>query len=296
MLKIENLSKSYNNKVALSNLNLEMNAPGVYALLGTNGAGKTTAIRVILGMLSRDSGTVIWKDKPFRAINDRVGYLSEDRGLYPKLSVYEQIRYFASLKGLSRNQAEKAIDYWFNRLEIKEYLKKPANLLSKGNQQKMQLAAALISDPELLVLDEPLSGLDPVNSDLFKSVIREEIENKKYIIMSSHQMPTVEEFCEDIVILHKSKTVLQGNLNKIKKSYGRVMLSIKSEGDIMPLVSELNIEMIKQTPGQTDFKIKSEGDGEALLKKIISMGITLIKYELREPSLHEIFLEKAGEC
>ncbi len=242
-LTVNGLTKKYGEKVVVDHLNFEMEEPGVYALLGTNGAGKTTSIRIILGMLACDEGSVSWKGKPLDPVSANIGYLAEERGLYPKYSLLDQLLYFAKLKKVDKKEALKRIHYWAGRLEVEEYIfpsakgKKTAKAnradqLSKGNQQKIQLMAALISDPELLVLDEPLSGLDPVNTDLFKSIIREEIAKKKYLIMSSHQMPVIEEFCSDITILNRGKTVLTGNLNQIKKSYGRVNLFVKCEGGI----------------------------------------------------------------
>jgi ABC-2 type transport system ATP-binding protein len=202
--------------------------------------------------------------------------------------------YFAELKGMKKAQAGDAIHFWLERLGATEYIKKRAEQLSKGNQQKIQLAIALISDPELLILDEPLSGLDPVNTDLFRSVIRDEINKGKYIIMSSHQMATVEEFCTDIVILHRSDAVLQGNLNAIKKGYGRVKLSVKADENILPLALECGLTVERQTPNQTEFKVCDASQPEKFLKKAIENNITIVKYELREPSLHEIFVEKVG--
>ncbi|MCL2087122.1 MAG: ATP-binding cassette domain-containing protein [Oscillospiraceae bacterium] len=298
MLKVENLCKSYGDFSALSDLNLEMSHPGVYALLGTNGAGKTTALRAMLGILAKDSGSVTWNGKPLHAANDSVGYLAEDRGLYPKYTIAEQLYYFAALKGLSKKQARTSVAYWLERLEISDCLKKTPSLLSKGNQQKVQLAAALISHPEILILDEPLSGLDPVNSELFKGIIREQIERDKYVLFSSHQMELVEEFCNDIVILHKSKSVMQGNLNELKRTFGRVFLSVKieqTEGNILPLAENRGIKLLKHTQWQTDFKVTSQTQAQELLKDIVANDLTLIKYELREPRLHEIFMRAVGE-
>lgn len=293
-LKVENIVKTYGNYKAVDGLSFEMNEPGVFALLGTNGAGKTTSIRIILGMLSADSGSVTWHGKPFCTANESIGYLAEERGLYPKYKIMDQLLYFASLKGMRRQDAQKSIDYWFERLGIEEHRDKRAEQLSKGNQQKVQLIAALAPNPELLILDEPLSGLDPVNAELFKSVIRDEIKRNKFVIMSSHQMATIEEFCRDIVILNKGKTVLQGNLNEIKKGYGRVKLTVKCEGDITAMAQECGLTATEETPNGSSYNVKSEEQAHALLNKIIESGIPLIKYELREPSLNEIFIEKAG--
>lgn len=308
-LIVTNLSKKYGEKTVVDHLNFSIDKPGVFALLGTNGAGKTTSIRMMLGMLASNSGEVIWKGKPLDSISDSVGYLAEERGLYPKYTLMDQLLYFAKLKSVPKKEALVRIKSLAEKLEVTNYLYpekvkgkvkgkvKPykAEQLSKGNQQKIQLLAALISDPELLILDEPLSGLDPVNTDIFKAIIREEIAKGKYIIMSSHQMSTIEEFCEDIVILNKGKTVLQGNLNEIKKSYGRVNLHVKVEGNIEPLINELDLTVANRTPGEYHIKVTKDEEANALLQKIMEHKLPLVKFELREPSLHEIFIEKVGD-
>lgn len=293
-LSVSNIVKKYGENTVVDDLSFEMNEPGVFALLGTNGAGKTTSIRIILGMLASDGGKVTWDGKQFLAADKPVGYLAEERGLYPKYKVIDQLVYFCTLRGMNKEGALKTLDYWFDRLNVSEYKTKRAEQLSKGNQQKIQLIAALAPNPELIVLDEPLSGLDPVNAELFKSVIREQIKQNKYIIMSSHQMGTIEEFCKDIVMLNKGRTVLQGNLNAIKKGYGRVKLTVKAEGDIKALARECELSVTEDTPNGTSFNVKSEEQAHKLLKMIMESKIPLIKYELREPSLNEIFIEKAG--
>lgn len=305
-LIVQNLTKKYGDKVVVDNLNFEMKNPGVFALLGTNGAGKTTSIRVILGMLAYDSGKVLWEGKPFDAVGMSVGYLAEERGLYPKYSLLDQLLYFAKLKNVQKKEAMNRIKYWSERLLVEEYIFPPkkkgakrskanmAEQLSKGNQQKIQLMAALIADPKFLILDEPLSGLDPVNTDLFKEIIRDEIAKGKYLIMSSHQMPTIEEFCSDIIILNRGKTVLHGNLNEIKKSYGRVNLFIKTDKDIASYISNFGLKIHNKTPSEYHIKVKGEEEAMLLLAKLIEEKISVVKFELREPSLHEIFIEKVG--
>lgn len=293
-LKVENISKKYGDFTAVEGLSFEINEPGVFALLGTNGAGKTTSIRIILGMLSKNSGTVTWKGKPMRPAEENVGYLAEDRGLYPKINILDQMYFFASLKGIKKPDAKKEIDYWFGRLNIDEHRTKRADQLSKGNQQKVQLAAALIGKPELLVLDEPLSGLDPVNADLFKSVIREEMSKGKFIIMSSHQMNIIEEFCSDIVIMNRGKTVLTGNLNQIKKSKGRVNLLVKSDFDFMPLAQRCGLTLKENTPNGVCFTVTEEKQAHTLLSEMMNAGMPPVKFELREPTLNEIFIESVG--
>ena len=326
-LVVRNLRKLYGEKVVVDNLSFAMEKPGVYALLGTNGAGKTTSIRMMLNMLARDGGEVLWNGQPLSTDNCNVGYLAEERGLYPKYSLMDQLLYFAELRGVSREEAKKRIRYWAHRLEAEEYLypqeqaseqageqaqtlekkkkarparrrkvkAKLADQLSKGNQQKIQFMIALISDPELIILDEPLSGLDPVNTDLFKSIIREQIEAGKYLIMSSHQMATVEEFCTDITIMNRSKTVLQGNLNDIKKSYGRVNLHLKTEQDARGLIEASGAVILTEKEREYQIKVSGEEQANALLASLIQNGVTVVTFDLREPSLHEIFVEKVGE-
>lgn len=306
-LSVKNLTKKYGEKVVVDNLSFEINKPGVYALLGTNGAGKTTTLRIILGMLAKDGGEVLWNGSPLDAVGHNVGYLAEERGLYPKYSLLDQLLYFAKLRNVPKKTAMSRIEYWAERLAVTEYIFPPkkkgkkaskanrADQLSKGNQQKIQLMATLIADPELIILDEPLSGLDPVNTDLFKSIIKEEIAKNKYLIMSSHQMPTIEEFCSDITILNRGQAVLQGNLNEIKKGYGRVNLFVKSDVDIASYISSFGLAIVNKTPSEYHLRVQSEDQAMGFLAKLIEDKIPVIKFELREPSLHEIFIEKVGD-
>ncbi len=306
-LSVKNLTKKYGDKTVVDNLNFTISEPGVYALLGTNGAGKTTTLRIILGMLAKNEGEVLWNNKPLDPVKTNVGYLAEERGLYPKFSLLDQLLYFAKLRNVSRSEAMKRITHWSDRLEVNEYIFPPktkarssakarrADQLSKGNQQKIQLMAALISDPELIILDEPLSGLDPVNTDLFKSIIKEEIAKEKYLIMSSHQMPTIEEFCSDITIMNRGKAVLQGDLNQIKKGYGRVNLFVKSDQEIAPYIQSFGLKIENKTPSEYHLKVNGEQQAMEFLAKLINDNVPIIKFELREPSLHEIFIEKVEE-
>lgn len=309
-LEVKNLTKKYGEKTVVDGLSFTLEKPGVYALLGTNGAGKTTSIRMILGMLAKDGGEVLWDGKPIDPMHMNVGYLAEERGLYPKYALMDQLLYFAKLKGVAKDVAKERIAYWAKRLEVEEYLypnktkakgkkkekPKTADQLSKGNQQKIQMMAALLSEPQLLILDEPLSGLDPVNTDLFKSIIREEIGKGKYLIMSSHQMATIEEFCEDITILTRGKIALQGNLNEIKKSYGRVNMIVKCEESFGDLIEKHGLPVVNDTPDGTQFKVTGEEQAHAFLADLLKENKKVIRFDLREPSLHEIFVEKAGEA
>ncbi len=301
-LEIRNLKKCYGDKTVVDDLSFSMKEPGVYALLGTNGAGKTTSIRIILGMLASDGGEVLWNGKALDPLEVNVGYLAEERGLYPKYTLEDQLLYFAKLKKVQRKLALERIKLWAEKLGVEEYIyadkgtkPKTADQLSKGNQQKIQLMAALLSDPELIVLDEPLSGLDPVNSDLFKAIIKEEIAKGKYLIMSSHQMPTIEEFCSDITILNRGKTVLQGNLNEIKRGYGRCNMILKCDNDISCFIEQADgLLSVEQSPDAYRIRVANTDAATDFLRLLIDNGAGVIRFELREPSLHEIFVEKVG--
>ncbi|MCR4841535.1 MAG: ATP-binding cassette domain-containing protein [Lachnospiraceae bacterium] len=304
-LEVKDLVKKYGDKTVVNHLSFTMEKPGVYALLGTNGAGKTTSIRMILNMLVKDGGEVLFNGEPLDTTKVDVGYLAEERGLYPKVSLMDQMTYFANLKNIKGKEAEKRIKYWAERLKLTEYFypqpvgkkkAKPYNAeqLSKGNQQKVQLMSTLISDPDIIVLDEPLSGLDPVNANIFSEIIHEQAEKNKYILMSSHQMSTIEEFCSDLTILNRGQVVLQGNLNEIKKSYGRVNLVIKTDSDCTALVNKHGLNIVETTPEFIKVKLTKEEDAAELLKDLVAEGVGVVRFELTEPTLHEIFVEKVG--
>lgn len=294
-LDISSVVKKFGEKTVVDKLSFKIEKPGVFGLLGTNGAGKTTTIRMILGILEKNSGTIEWNGKPVTRESVKFGYLPEERGLYPKAKIVEQLSYFGKLRGMDGKSVKKSISYWFDRLKVSEYSNSTAEQLSKGNQQKIQLITAIIHDPELLILDEPLSGLDPVNTDLFKSVIHELVEKNKFIIMSSHQMQSIEDYCEDLVILKDGQTVLKGNLKQIKAGYGRTNLTVNCQEEISALIKEQGMNLISKTATGYEFKIKSDEQAYSLLEKIIASKIRLDKFEIREPSLHEIFIEKVGE-
>ena len=336
-LVVRDLFKKYGEKVVVDHIGFEMSKPGVYAMLGTNGAGKSTSIRMILGMLEKDGGEALWNGEPLTFDTCNIGYLAEERGLYPKYSLLDQIRYFGELRGVPKKQIEERIEYWSDRLKVNEYLfpekfakeqdeiekkrreaagetveedaktaalkaarrkklkPKSPDQLSKGNQQKIQFLIAMLSDPELLVLDEPFSGLDPVNADILKEVVREQIAAGKYIIMSSHQMEVVEEFCTDITIMHRSKAVVKGNLNDIKKSYGRVNLTLKVEQDVTEYINKNNIEILSEKENEYKLRVTGDAQANALLKDLIEAGVNIITFDLSELTLHEIFVREVGE-
>ncbi len=294
-LNVSSVSKKFGDKTAVDNISFNIEKPGVFGLLGTNGAGKTTTIRMILGILERDKGVITWKGKPVTRETVKFGYLPEERGLYPKAKITEQLMYFGKLRGIDRKSVKNTIDYWFDRLKVTEYINSTAEQLSKGNQQKIQLITALVHDPELLILDEPLSGLDPVNADLFKSVINELVEKDKYIIMSSHHMQSIEDYCKDLLILKNGQTLLQGNLKEIKAGYGRTNLTVNCQEDIHSLIKAQDISLLSKTAESYELKIKSDDQAYILLEKMLQSKIKFDKFEIREPSLHEIFIEKVGE-
>ena len=197
-LVLKNVSKSFIGKKAVDEISFSLDKPGVFGLLGTNGAGKTTTIRMLLGIIKKDSGEITWNGKKVDRKSVNFGYLPEERGVYPKVKIYDQLMYFAELKGMNKCDADKAIKEWAEKLKVEEYMQMPAEKLSKGNQQKIQFMTAVIHNPELVVLDEPFSGLDPVNTELLKNIIISLVQNGKFVIMSAHQMSTIEEFCSDI--------------------------------------------------------------------------------------------------
>lgn len=294
-LELKDVCKNFGTKQAVKHLNLIINKPGVYGLLGTNGAGKTTTIRMILGIIKKTAGTITWNDKEVTRENVNFGYMPEERGVYPKTKIYDQLMYFAKLKGITSAEANKAIDYWLKRLQMEEYRDVLAEKLSKGNQQKIQFMTAVIHNPELLVLDEPFSGLDPVNTELLKNIIINLVKEGKYIIMSAHQMSTIEEFCSDILILNKGKTVLKGNLKEIKDTYPANRVQIETNENIEKDIKKLGFEIENIKNYSYTVKIFDEQKAHELLKELVIKGITINKFEIMKPTLNDIFIEKVGE-
>ena len=294
-LILENVSKTFVSKKAVDGISFSLNRPQVFGLLGTNGAGKTTTIRMLLGIIKKDSGEITWNGKKVDRKSVNFGYLPEERGVYPKVKIYDQLMYFAELKGMNKQEANNAIQNWAKKLKVEEYMEMPAEKLSKGNQQKIQFMTAIIHDPELVVLDEPFSGLDPVNTEILKNIIIDLIKNGKYIIMSAHQMATIEEFCSDILILNKGKTVLQGNLKEIKETYPANRVEIDVKQDIKSYIKEFELEIETETNNNYIIKISDEEKAHKLLNKLILDGINVDKFEIKKPTLNDIFIEKVGE-
>ena len=294
-LKLENVSKSYGTKKVVDKVSLEIPEPGVYGLLGANGAGKTTTIRMLLGILKKDEGEITWNGKTVERKHVNFGYLPEERGVYPKTKVIEQLVYFGMLKGMTRQEAYDAIRKWSKVLKVEEYLEMTAEKLSKGNQQKIQFMTSILHDPELIVLDEPFSGLDPVNTEILKNVILEQVKNGKYIIMSSHQMASIEEFCTDILILKRGKTVLQGNLKSIKDTYPVNRLELSVNANIDNYIKDMGFVIENENNHNYTIKIEDEFNPRELLNRLINNGIAINKFEIKKPTLNDIFIEKVGE-
>ena len=299
-LVLENVSKSYGDKKAVEKISFSLEKPGIFGLLGTNGAGKTTTIRMILGILNKDEGNITWNGKEVNRKSVNFGYLPEERGVYPKTKIIDQLTYFAELKGIKKEDAVKAIEYWAKKLNVEEYLMQTPEKLSKGNQQKVQFMTAIIHDPELVILDEPFSGLDPVNTELLKNIIIELIEKGKYIIMSAHQMATIEEFCKDIIILNKGKTVLKGNLQDIRNTYpaNRIEVNLYDEKDmenLKELAAKENLIVEEALSNKVFLKLENEKQAQNLLNGLVKDNVKIEKFEVMKPTLNDIFIEKVGE-
>jgi ABC-2 type transport system ATP-binding protein len=294
-LILENVSKTFVEKKAVKGISFSLNKPGVFGLLGTNGAGKTTTIRMLLGIIKKDSGEITWNGKKVDRKSVNFGYLPEERGVYPKVKIYDQLMYFAELKGMKKQEADAAIKDWAKKLKVEEYMQMPAEKLSKGNQQKIQFMTAVIHNPELVVLDEPFSGLDPVNTELLKNIIIDLVKEEKYVIMSAHQMSTIEEFCSDILILNKGKTVLQGNLREIKDQYPANRVQIETNESITENIAKLGLEIENEKNNEYTIKIDNEEQAHNLLNELVKDRKTINKFEITKPTLNDIFIEKVGE-
>ncbi len=292
-LVVRDLTKTFGEKVAVDRISFEIKEPGVFGLIGTNGAGKTTTIRMILGIMKPDLGESLWDGRPISRETLSFGYMPEERGIYGKTRVLEQLIYFGMLRGMNRTDAKKSALALTERLELIEYRNMQADKLSKGNQQKVQLAATLIHDPTLIILDEPFSGLDPVNTEALRVLIGELIDEKKYIVMSSHQMTTVEEYCRDLVLLHRGKTVLSGNLKQIKSGYGHTRLVVDAPRDTEAIAASCGLTLRERRADGCEYAVDSRESADRFLAALVSNGNHPTKYELREPSLNEIFIAKA---
>ena len=293
MLKVENIVKHYGSILAVDNLSFEVKEGEIFALLGENGAGKTTTFRIILGLLESDSGKVLLNNKKIDySITDKIGYVTEDRSLLTKMTVKEQLIFYGSLKGMNEKDINDKIDYLLDFFEISDYKNRKIKELSKGNQQKIQFISSVINDPILLILDEPFTGLDPINVALFKKYIRILQKNGCMIIFSSHQMEHIEEFCEKLTILVKGKTVLNGYIKDIKKEYRKHNIFIKGDIDITKLEKLKGVINVSKKYDEYIVKIEDYEIVEKVFKEIKNSKID--KFVVEEATLNEIFIDKVG--
>lgn len=294
MLKVKNIKKTYGDLVAVDQLSFEVKDGEIFGLLGENGAGKTTTFRMIMGLLETESGEILLNNKKIDySITDQIGFVTEERSLLTKMTVKEQILYYGALKGMTDAKILKELKYWLKKFEIEEYENKKIKELSKGNQQKIQFISAVIHHPKLLILDEPFTGLDPINVKLLKDAVYELKKEGCSIIFSSHQMEHIEEFCEKLIILVKGKVILEGYLKDIKKSYGIKKVIIKGKNiDMSKLKKIKGIDNIKVTNEEIIINISNEKTVEQIFNSIKKYEI--LKFEALEPSLNEIFIEKVG--
>lgn len=301
-LEVKDVHKSFGEKEVLHGINFSVESGKALGLLGRNGAGKTTTIRILMDVFHANSGEILMDGKKFVPSKFQIGYLPEERGLYPKRIVMDQMIYLAQLKGMGARAAKESAKKWLKRLEVAEYETKKLETLSKGNQQKVQLAATLVSDPDMVILDEPFSGLDPVNSQILKDVVNELIADGKLVIFSSHQMSYVEEFCENIAIINKGEVVLDGNLKDIKREYGRnrlVLASVNmSQEELSEKVGREFADLVRVSSKKRDFLVLElvEGHtGKDVLERLAKSDIEVERFGSYEPSLNDIFVVKVGD-
>ncbi len=302
-LEVKNITKTFGEKEILKGISFSVESGKALGLLGRNGAGKTTTIRILMDVFHANSGELLLDGEPFVQRNVQIGYLPEERGLYPKREVLEQMVYLARLRGVSKKQAIVNAKRWLERLEVAEYETKLLETLSKGNQQKVQLASTLVCDPDIVILDEPFSGLDPVNSQILQEVVQELITDGKIVIFSSHQMSYVEEFCEDIVIINHGEVVLEGNLAEIKRTFGENQLVVSGVGvevDTFAGMMEERLSELITVTGHTKedviLRLKDGVERQQLFRTLADMQDVVIEhFETYKPSLNDIFVAKVGE-
>lgn len=305
-LVVSKIIKNFGAKEVLKEVSFEVGSGKALGLLGRNGAGKTTAIRTIMNVFPPDAGEILLDDNVLRHTDARIGYLPEEKGLYPKTKIRNQLIYLAELRGLGRKQATAAVIHWLDRLEMSDVLDKKLETLSKGNQQKIQLAAALLTDPDIIILDEPFTGLDPVNAEMLKAIVREQVRAGKIVLFSSHQMNYVEEFCDDIAILHGGKIVLSGDIREIKRGYvrNRIAVSLVDRAASARLIHE-KLEPAFQQKIIRTISVEDDGcivelfdtaDRDLLLQAMVMVGLSIEQFAVVEPTLEEIFIEKTRDA
>ena len=294
ILELKNIEKSFGEKKVLTGVSFKAEGGKAFGLLGRNGAGKTTSIRILMDVFPANSGEVLIDGKPIDYSKVGIGYLPEERGLYPKKIIIDQLTYFAELKGMSRKEAVESIDYWLERLGMTEYRNKKLETLSKGNQQKIQLITALAHDPDIVILDEPFSGLDPVNAMLLKDVVKEQIAKGKIVLFSSHQMSYIEEFCDSIAILNNGVVALHGDLHDIKRDYPRDRLVVKTETPDA-IIADFGSSCTVMENGSLMLRLTDPSEKKATMIRLVE-NYDIDEVKVFEPSLNDIFVEYAGDA
>ena len=293
ILELKNINKSFGDKVVLEGVSFTAESGKAFGLLGRNGAGKTTAIRILMNVFPSNSGEIVLDGKPIDYNKIGIGYLPEERGLYPKKPIIDQLVYFAELKGMSSKNAVKVVDYWLERLGMTEYRSKRLDTLSKGNQQKIQLITALAHDPDIVILDEPFSGLDPVNAMLLKDIVKEQIAKEKIVLFSSHQMSYIEEFCDSIAIINSGKVAISGDLGEIKRNYVRDKLVVRSSC-IDRIKLELGEDCSLREDGSLLVRLANPEEKQSMMSRLVEK-YDIDEIKVFEPSLNDIFVEYASE-
>ncbi len=294
-LRVENITKRFGDFTAVDDLSLEVRAGRIFGFLGPNGAGKTTTIRMIVGITAPDEGKIeLFGERMSAKLQDKIGYLPEERGLYKKMKIVEQLRYFAALKDVSGAEADKRIDRWLERMNLAEWKNKKTTDLSKGMQQKIQFISTVLHDPDLLILDEPFSGLDPVNVEFMIDVLSEFRQQQKTVIFSTHLMETAERLCHDIILINKSKKVVSGSLREVKASYGKNCIALRASGGEAVLADKSLVTKVEDHADEKEIELADGADAQVLLKKLMESGATITKFEQVEPSLNDIFIDQVG--
>ena len=294
ILELKNIEKSFGEKKVLTGVSFKAEGGKAFGLLGRNGAGKTTSIRILMDVFPANSGEVLIDGHPIDYSKIGIGYLPEERGLYPKKIIIDQLTYFAELKGMGRKAAVQSIDYWLGRLGMTEYRNKKLETLSKGNQQKIQLITALAHDPDIIILDEPFSGLDPVNAMLLKDVVKEQIAKGKIVLFSSHQMSYIEEFCDSIAILNNGVVALHGDLHDIKRDYPRDRLVVKTETPDA-IIADFGASCTVMENGNLMIRLDDPSEKKTTMTRLVET-YDIDEVKVFEPSLNDIFVEYAGDA
>jgi ABC-2 type transport system ATP-binding protein len=296
-LQIVDLRKRFGEVVALDGISFGVEPGQVFGFLGANGAGKTTAMRIVLDIIRADSGAVTWKGTPVAQVPRRAfGYLPEERGLYPRMQVLEQLAFFAGLYGIPRKKAEAEARAWLARFRVPEYATRRAEELSKGNQQKVQFIAAVLHDPDVLIMDEPFSGLDPVNVALLKAAFLEMRDRGKTLIFSTHQMEMVEELCDAVTIVDRGRLVANGPTAEVRRSIGKRMVRLGVSGDAdLPWLAEVDgVRVVRNGRDYSDLQVAADRDPESLLAEALRRGERITRFEIADPSLEQVFMELVG--